>query len=152
MKIGFISATKGKLKNTDAAARDFYAVSSQFRYALSYCEQNYEETYILSIGSLHLIHPDSDLVGIDTDLQYLSKWDKKHWIRSISNEMREFFPLGTELYFHTSNWYNLLFQWLEPDYPIHKPLKGLSIGKQLQYYKQQVGQLPSVKNEEATWN
>ncbi len=151
-KIAFVAASRRHLNNSDAAARDYFAVSPLFRYSLAFCEQTYDETYILSRGSLHLIHPDNNVSDVDTAIESVNKWDKKNWVRSISNEMREFFPVGTELYFHTSNWYNLLFPWLEPDYLITKPTRAMSIGKQLQFYKNHVGALPSVKKEESTWN
>jgi len=151
-RIGFIATTRLHLNNNDAAARDFFAVSPLFRYSLAYCERKYDEVYILSRGSFHLIHPDNSVSDLDVQEEYLSKLEKKNWVRRISNEMREFFPVGTELYFHTSNWHNLLFKWLKPDYLIFKPMKGKAIGKQLQFYKSQVGQLPSIKNKETKCN
>lgn len=160
MKVGFIAATKRQLNyGPDVAVRDQFSVSTQFRYALAYCEKNYDETFVLSIGANHLLYLDSAIGEIDTKLQLgeVDRRAKKVWLREISHEIKEVLPQEAELYFHTPRWYAQLFEWLnkpnvitgEPThFTIYEPLKSIPIGKQLHFYKQQVGQLPSIKNEE----
>lgn len=160
MKIGFIAATKRQLNyGPDVAVRDHFSVSTQFRYALAYCEKHYDQTYVLCIGANHLLYLDSAIGDVDTKT-HLGEFDrryKKMWLRDLAHEIKEVCPDEAELYFHTPRWYARLFEWLHKPhlitgipthFTIHEPLKSMPIGKQLKFYKEAVGQLPSIKNEE----
>lgn len=161
MKTGFIAATKRQLNyGPDVAVRDQFSVSSQFRYALAYCERHYDQTFVLCIGTNDLLHPDSAIGDVNTKIQIeeLDRGAKKAWLRDIAQQIKEVCPQESELYFHTPRWYAQLFEWIhKPDlvtgvpthFTIYEPVKSQSIGRQLHFYKQQVGQLPSYKNEEA---
>ncbi|MEO8581773.1 MAG: DUF6884 domain-containing protein [Patescibacteria group bacterium] len=161
MKTGFICATKRQLNyGSNVAVREHFSSSSYFRYSLAYCEKNYDQIFVLCIGANYLLHPDSAVDDVDTKIQIhdLDRPRKKKWLREISQEIKQVCPQESELYFHTNRWYGLLFEWLhKPDlltsepthFVIYEPLKSMAIGKQLHFYKQQIGQLASIKNKEA---
>lgn len=159
MKTGFVAATKRQLSfGKDVAVRDHFSVSSQFRYALAYCEKHYDQTFVLCVGANELLYPDFAIGDIDTKIQIneLDRGSKKKWLREIAQHIKEVCPQESELYFHTPRWYAQLFEWLhKPDlvtgepthFTVYEPLKSMPIGKQLHFYRQQVGQLPSNINK-----
>lgn len=154
MKVGFIAATKRHLNyKNEVAARDYYSVSTLFRYGLAYCEKNYDQTFIVSFGSPVFLTPDDGVLDVDEAVEQLSRRDKKAWARNISSSIEDFVPNGSDVYLHLPNSYNMLRDWwtlfYKNNFNIHLPMKGMSIGKQIAFYKSDVGQLPSIKNEEA---
>jgi len=154
MKVGFIAATKRHLNyKNEVAARDYYSVSTLPRYILAYCEKNYDQTFIVSFGSPVFLTPDDGVLNVDQDVEQLSRRDKKAWARGISSSIEDFVPLESDVYIHLPNSYNMLKNWwtmfYKSNFNIYLPVKGMSIGKQIAFYKADVGQLPSIKNEEA---
>lgn len=163
MKTGILSVGRRHLEiePTDVAVRDYFGVSQLFRYALAFCEQQYDQVLILAPGHDWVLHPDiavpenfnANLRGQDLDTG-----EQHKWLSSIANQIREYCPPESELFFHTGKWFDQLFTYLsQPDplsgnptcYTFHTPMREqhLRIGKQLAFYKSIVGQLPSVKNE-----
>lgn len=164
MTTGFVSVGKKYLENVipqDVAVRDFYAVARHFRYGLAYSEKKYDQTFVLTAGHTWLLDPNSavpDGIILDIEGKNLSTDDQHNWFVSIADQIRQYCPPESQLYFHTGAWYSQLFTHLsQPDplngsptcYSLHTPMRDLHLpnGKQLAFYKSEVGQLPSVKNE-----
>ena len=163
MTIGFVTVGRKYLKEVvpqEVAARDFYAVAQHFRYALAYCEHQYDQTFILSAGHTWLIDPNSavpDDIRLDIEGKDLSDEEQQRWFKSIADQIREYCHPESQLFFHAGKWYDQLFTHLsQPDplsgsptcYSFHTPMRDMHLinGKQLAFYKSIVGQLPSVKN------
>lgn len=157
MKTALIAATKRQLSHDPSTkVRDHFSPSLLFRYSLAYCEENFDQVFVVCAGTEQLLHPDSLIGDIDTNKQTreLEFRSKKSWLRSIANQLKEHCPQESEIHFHTPKWHFQLIKWLhkpnpitfEPSiYTIVEPLKSMPIGKRLKFYKQQVGQLPSIK-------
>lgn len=162
MTTGFVSVGKRHLdiNPADTAVRDYFSVSQLFRYALAYSEHQYDQTLILAPGHDWIIHPDIAVPeGVDSLIRGkdLSIDEQRNWFTSIANQIREYCPPESQLFFHTGVWYDQLFTYLsQPDpitgnptcYSFHTPMREqhLKIGKQLAFYQSVVGQLPSMKN------
>lgn len=157
MKTALIAATKRQLPyDPNNTVRDHFSTSLLFRYSLAYCEKNFDQVFVVCVGTEQLLHPDSLVDDMDTTKQAneLAYGRKKNWLRSIANQLKEHCPQESEIHFHTPKWYFQLIKWLhkpnpitfEPSiYTVVEPLKSMPIGKRLKFYKQQVGQLPSIK-------
>lgn len=163
MTTGFVSVGRRHLdiNPIDTAIRDYFSVSPLFRYALAFCEQQYDQTLILAPDHDWILHPDIAVPeNLDAGVRGkdLSSEDQKHWFSNISKQIREYCPPESQLFFHTGIWYDQLFTHLsQPDpttgnptcYSFHTPMRDqhMTIGKQLAFYMSQVGKLASVKNE-----
>lgn len=163
MTTGFVSVGRRHLEidPTDVAVRDYFGVSQLFRYSLAFSEKAYDQTLILVPGHDWVLHPD---IAVPDDLnpnlrgQDLNLQDQTQWFSSIADQIREYCPAESELFFHSGKWFDQLFTHLSQPDPIsgsptcftfHTPMRDqhFRIGKQLAFYKSVVGQLPSVKNE-----
>lgn len=156
MKTALIAATKRQLPyDSCTSVRDHFSPSLLFRYSLAYCEKHYDQVFVLCVGTGQLLHPDTLVEGIDTQVQghELTYRYKKDWLRSIANDLKEHCPQESEIHFHTPKWYFQLIKWLhlpnpitfEPSiYTIVEPLKSMPIGKRLHFYKQDLGSAPAI--------
>lgn len=135
MKIAFISCVKTK-RNYTCKAQEMY-ISDLFKKSLNYRKNNYDKTYILSAkyGLLELndiIHP------YEKTLNNMSRIELIKWYNIVLKQINV--DIKDELYFHCGIKYrsgliNLLVN------KCHIPLKGLGLGNQLKFYKQNTDQL-----------
>jgi hypothetical protein len=132
MKVGIISTTARKHSGT-MRARELYSVSPLFRYSLKYCEESYDQTYILSPQN-GLIFPDETVEPNNLSLADKRKSEFKEWQEKVIRQIREQIPQGSELYFHAGNKYKTIIPLL-PDYHCFNQTKNMGIGKQLKFYK-----------------
>ncbi len=133
MKVGIISDTSRHL-NGKTLAGIVFLNSPLFRYSLKFCEKEYGQVYILS-AKYGLISPKDTIESYDVDINAMRKKDFLAWLDKTAKQIKEKFPAGTELYFHTGRRYRQLIPLLEASYTCFEPMKGLALGQKLQKYK-----------------
>lgn len=138
-KIGFVACTKKK-KDYTCEAVDLYSESNLFSMASRYLKMSYDEWFILS-AKHHLIEPSYRLDPYDVTLVKATVEKKKTWASTVAEQITtKFQSRDVDLYFHAGEDYTkYLIPLLEQaGYLCNKPLKGLGIGQQLQWYKERI--------------
>ncbi len=137
MKIGFISCSSKKL-NKKCCAKELYSPSTLFFYALKYCLINYDKTYILS-AKYGLVELEDILEPYNLTLNKMNKEEINNWAQRTSFQIKEKLLISDcdELYFHCGERYCSVIKYLNI-YKIYHPLEGLIIGKQLNFYKENI--------------
>lgn len=140
MKIGLVSCAKTS-KDYPCTGVKMYSDSVLFKAALNYCREHYDLTYILSakyglVGQKQIIHPYNE------ELRKKSIDEIREWSRSVYGQLKnatfESF-LENEYYFHTGLMFRcFLMQWIPKTYC---PVENMTIGKRLQFYKQNTRQV-----------
>jgi len=130
--IGLVSCTRSKLHH-EALARELYMPSALFRKARAYCEQTYDEWYVLS-AKYGLVHPATKLDPYDVTLNNMPVQERRAWGARVWEQLQPLLP--AELFLHAGARYrDPLTPFLERSGVAHNvPLEGLGIGKQLQWY------------------
>ena len=126
MATAFISCSKSK-KSYPAPARDLYQ-GALFKKALAYAEAHFDHVYILS-AKYGVVHPDQIIEPYDKTLKEMSKKEREEWYQLVKKQMQEL-NLSKPYVFFTGHLYCYAFEG-------EKPLEGLSIGKQLQWFNNQ---------------
>ena len=132
--IGLISCVSAKKKYA-TKAKDLYA-SPLFLYSKKYAELRLDKYYILS-AKYGLLKPDDIIEPYEETLNNKSKKERVLWSRKVFNKLSKEISVNDKIVFLAGEKYrefigkylseqNILFQ---------TPLKKLSIGKQLQWYK-----------------
>jgi hypothetical protein len=115
-----------------------YAPSPLFRAAYSYATKNYDAVAILS-AKYGLLLPDDEIEPYELTLKNMTDQQRKLWAEKVVNQLEKRIGLQKikECYFHTGKEYREHLIPLLEDAGIkcHVPLKGLSIGKQMRWYK-----------------
>jgi hypothetical protein len=135
-RVGLIACTKRK-RNYPCPAEELYSESTLFRLASSYCKKTYDDWFILS-AQHHLITPSLTLKPYDKTLVDSPAVEKRQWSKIVFEQIRRDIPLDNSLYFHAgSDYTKYLIELLSyHGYQCFKPLNGLGIGQQLQWYKE----------------
>jgi len=136
MSLGLISCTKSK-QNRRCKASEMYAPSPLFRSAYNYATKNYDAVAILS-AKYGLLLPDDEIEPYELTLKNMTKQERKKWAEKVADQLKERTGLQktSECFFHAGKEYReFLIPILENlGIKCRIPLKGLSIGKQLQWY------------------
>ncbi len=134
MKIAFISCVSKKL-DRPAKAKDLY-ISDLFKKSYTYTKKHFDQVYILS-ALYGLVHPDDIIEPYNKTLNKMKVAERKEWSFNVMRDLIKIITDNDELYFFCGkNYRRFLVDWLPNK--IHIPLKGLGIGKQLQWYKKQL--------------
>jgi len=131
-KIVLISCVSKKLPYK-AKARDLY-ISPLFKMNLEFAKSlNPDKIFILS-AKYGLIDLDKEIDPYNKTLNAMHSIEKKEWANNILCDLRKFVDLDKDefIFLAGENYRKYIIPYLK-DYKI--PLKGLSIGKQLQYLK-----------------
>jgi hypothetical protein len=114
-----------------------YAPSPLFRAAYNYATKNYDAVAILS-AKYGLLLPDDEIEPYELTLKNMTKQERKKWAEKVADQLKERTGLQkiSECFFHAGKEYReFLIPILENlGIKCRIPLKGLSIGKQLQWY------------------
>ena len=130
--IAFIGCSKSKRKE-NYLAQEMYQ-GELFKKALKYCKINFDHIYILS-AKYGLLSLDQQIEPYDQTLNTMSKKERQIWYDLVWNQIKKF-PEHL-IYFFCGENYHLPFRG-------NKPLQGLSIGKQLQWFNQN---MPIIRQE-----
>lgn len=136
MKVALIAGSSRKL-NEKASVERLYGKSPLFRWTLAYCKRNYDAIYVLS-PKYGLLALTDEVEPYEEDLQNKQRLAFKEWLNSVVEQIKKVIPEGSELFFHAGKRHRKLISLLE-EYQCHEPMKSLAIGKQMKWYKEQLG-------------
>ena len=127
-----VACVKGKLDGTHRA-KDLYT-SDFFRKARAYVESRRSPWFILSAKYL-LISPEEMISTYDKTLKNMSAEENRAWAREVLKQAPNILPNARRIVFLAGKDYRgNLFQGLSDlGYTIAVPMKGLGIGKQLNW-------------------
>lgn len=136
MKIGFISCTKKKV-SYKCQAENLYSLSSNFRYALKYCQGNYDKHFILS-AKHGLLQPTDEIEPYDVTLNGASKAVILNWSESVLQQIISTISPGDDLFFHAGeNYLKFLLPGLQgKGFTCTRPLKGVTMFDTPKWYKE----------------
>jgi len=138
MKVILVSCVSKKL-SSKAKAKDLY-VSPLFKFNLKYAKSlNPDKIFILS-AKYGLIDLDEEVEPYNQTLNNMSSKEVRTWADNVLNKLKEVSDLkNDEFIFLAGERYR---KYLIPKITNYKiPLKGLGIGKQLKYLKEQTNNL-----------
>lgn len=142
MKIALVSCTK--LKQDHACkAKELYSPSSLFTKAVSFIEkQGYDDWFILS-AKYGLLSKDTIVEPYDITLNNMIAKERKAWAAPVFEDILKLNP--TQIDFYASEKYRqyLIPSLIEQGISCSVPLKGLGIGEQLHFYKNQLNGVDS---------
>lgn len=125
--IAFIACSKTK-RSVPCKARDMYQ-GALFKKSLQYCLQNYDEVYILS-AKYGLLQLDDIIAPYEFTLNQVSRKEKIQWGIRIQSQLKKHNIMGDFWIYAGKNYY----EFLDGDVP----LRGLPIGKQLQWFNRNI--------------
>jgi predicted RNA-binding protein len=138
---GLISCTKTK-QNHKCKASEMYSASDLFKKAYDYCTKKYDAVAILS-AKYGLILPHDEIEPYDLALSGMSSEEREAWAERVFKQMKSRLNLKDidKVYFHAGENYreHLIPKLEEICITCEAPLKNLSIGKQLAWYKEHNG-------------
>lgn len=118
-------------------AGELFKKSPLFRYAIEFCEKHYDKTFVLT--PRHGLLPlEKEVKPYDIALDNVQRRALREWLEKVAEQIRKEIAEGSELYFHSGNRFRKVIPLLEKDYKCIAPMKGMGIGQQLQFYKQQL--------------
>lgn len=126
-------ACAGTKRGTPAPAEDLY-ISSLFSKSCEYAKRNADGWFILS-AKHGLLHPGTITAPYDLTLNTMPKADRRAWAERVMTDLRPLLEPGDRVTFLAGQHYREdLVPLLEAHgCVINLPLKGLGIGKQLQW-------------------
>lgn len=133
--IGLLATARTKAIEA-APVKDFYK-SPLFIKTVAYAEKVYNRYYFYNAKD-GLLFPDQVMAPYNVSIKTFTEKEKREWAGHVVSALRRLeSPEFIKVYLHGGQVYR---RWLEPaltDYGFHYevPLKGMSIGKQLQWYK-----------------
>ena len=135
-KIVLISCVSKKL-NHKSKAKDLY-ISALFKYNYQYAQLlNPDRIFILS-AKYGLIDPDDEIEPYDETLNTKSRNEIREWSLKILSDLNQKTNLKEdEFIFLAGNNYRMFLITKITNYKV--PLKGLTIGKQLSFLKNSIG-------------
>jgi hypothetical protein len=134
-KIALVSCVKKK-RTSAAPARDLY-VSHLFGLMRHYAESHADIWYILS-AQYGVLAPEQVVEPYERTLNTMPKKERVEWAEGVKRQLLAKLPAGAEIILLAGLRYR---EEIEPflrelGFSVSVPLKGLSIGKQLQWLKQ----------------
>lgn len=137
MKIALISCVSKKKLGTHKA-EDLY-ISDWFIKAKQYIKQNYKEWYILS-AKYGLIRPDNIIENYNEYLPKTTLIYRKWWADNIFENLINNYNNSIMVDIFAGKHYRkyLIPLLLSKNYIVNIPLKGLGIGEQLKWFKNNI--------------
>lgn len=135
-KIALISCVKTKRKTSTPIDAKLLYISDLFTKSLNYCKCNYDEVYILS-AKYGLLSLTDKVMPYEFTLKNQNANYKIAWAIKVADQLSKILNTNDEIYYHCGNEYREhLIKLLRNKHYI--PLKGVSFGNQLKFYKNQV--------------
>lgn len=135
MKVALIACSKNK-QNQLCKAEEMYDKSTLFKKAKNYVQnQNYDQWFILS-AKYGLLRPEEIITPYDKTLNNMNSKEIKQWSEDVFNKLNNYNLHEIDLY-AGDKYRKYLIPLLESqNIKCNIPLKGMGIGKQLQFYTQ----------------
>lgn len=131
MKVALVSCAKKKRFGCHAA-KDLYT-SALFKLTFQYASKNYDRVFILS-AHYGLLDPNESVQTYDKTLRDMSGAQRRKWASDVLLQICLYIPREAEIHYFCGELYR--------KYLIGRlgrveavPLQGMRIGKQLQWYK-----------------
>nr|WP_145401728.1 DUF6884 domain-containing protein [Paenibacillus xylanexedens] len=139
--IALIGCAKNKL-NTKSKSKDIYT-GDLFKKSKTHVEKHHDGFFILS--ALHgLLEPEKEIEPYDYTLNDLTKKQIEEWSESVHKQLLSAIKEGenVELFIYAGDKYRkFLLPLLEKSgFKVSVPLKGLGIGQQLAWFKDNIGE------------
>ena len=133
--VALVSCVKQK-RGLASPARDLYT-SQLFRGLRRYAETHADTWYIMS-AEYGVLHPDEVVEPYERTLNKMPKRDRRAWSQKVQQQLLDLLPPDAEVILLAGQRYR---EDIEPflrerGYSVSIPLQGLTIGKQLQWLKQ----------------
>ncbi|MCK9179211.1 MAG: hypothetical protein M0P93_09430 [Candidatus Cloacimonetes bacterium] len=137
MKIALVSCAKLK-QDYPCQAQEMYLPSTLFSKAIKYIkQQNYDKWFILS-AKYGLLNPNVLIEPYDLTLNNMKSEEIKKWSQKVFNQLIEYNIIEIDFY-AGEKYRKYLIPLLEnKSIKYNIPLKGLGIGKQLQFYTKEL--------------
>lgn len=137
IKIALISCTKLK-QDYPCQAKEMYLPSNLFSKAISYIKkQDYDKWFILS-AKYGLLKPHKIITPYDLTLNNMKSEEIKEWSIKVFNQLIKYDIYRIDFYVG-EKYRKYLIPLLEvKNIKCNIPLKGLGIGQQLRFYKQNI--------------
>lgn len=142
----FLVSCVGQKLNRAAAAADLYQ-SDWFKKAREYVELERHPWFILS--ALHgLVKPDQIISPYNVTLKGQKKADRRAWAGKVFAQIRAEIAPDSHLWILAGKSYRDPLETLLQDagYRVHVPMRGLGIGKQLRWLKENIASLKKGQN------
>lgn len=136
MKIALISGTSRKF-DKPMPAGELYKKSPLFRYGIEFCQRQYNQVFVLS-PKYGLLPVDKEIEPYDLALANIQRRAFKEWIEKVVEQIKQTILEGSELYVHAGKRFRKLIPYLK-DYQCHEPMANMGIGRQLKWYRKQLG-------------
>jgi hypothetical protein len=131
----YLVSCVSKKSQTAAPARELY-VSPWFRAARRYVEASGDPWFILS-AKHGLISPAQAIAPYDETLNKMTIGERRAWAARVMAQMDEIVPASRAVVvFGGIRYREFLMEHLERRASVEVPMKGLGIGKQLQWLNQ----------------
>mgnify|MGYP003651672992 CR=1 FL=1 len=121
----------GQKLDAPAPAKDLYR-SRLFRLCRNYAELTADKWLILS-AKHGVIDPDAVIEPYDQTLSKFPKVERVKWDSLVSHQLSEF--MGDEIVSLAGNDYS---RWMTSPFDIRRPMRGMGIGKQMQYLTREI--------------
>jgi len=133
MRIGLVSCAKTKQKGVHPA-KELYC-SALFRQAFSFAVATCDRVYILS-AKHGLLMPETRIRDYNVTLNSASRHERQRWGKRVLQQLENRVAPGDELFFFCGKKYReYLTPALHGKCHLLMPLRGLSLGQQLHWYK-----------------
>lgn len=135
--VALVSCSKKKRAGMHRAAELYN--SPLFKFSFRFASRSCDEIWILS-AKHGLVHPDKKIKSYNRSLKTVPRQEQRKWARRVAKAVTRHFPKGTKLEFYCGEVYlRDLISLLNTSFVCIAPLRGLSLGKQLQWYKERIG-------------
>lgn len=132
MRIALIACSKTK-QSGKHKAQELYT-SLLFRLAWGYVSQHFDKIFILS-AKYGLLDPEKYVKDYDLTLNTMSIDERRNWSARVAKQIRQEVGADDELHFFCGKRYREFTAMSFREQTCLYPLKGLGIGRQLQWYK-----------------
>jgi len=130
MKIAFIGCGKQK-KRIPCKAKAMYQ-GILFKKALQYCQQNFDQVWILS-AKYGLLHLEDVIEPYDLSLMSFTKEERMEWAKKVKSQLIAREVSGDFTFFAGK----LYIEYLIGNKPF-EDMGGMSIGKRLQWFSKNI--------------
>lgn len=138
MKIALVSCTKLK-QDYLCEAQEMYLPSQLFKKARSYIEQNKYDAWFILLAKYGLLKPMDIIEPYNITLNTMKKNEIVEWSYKVYDQLCQIELSQVDFYAGEKYRKHLLPLLQNKNIICNIPLKGLSIGQQLQFYKQKGG-------------
>ena len=139
MRIALVSCAKNK-QAIAAPARDLYT-SQLFAYQRRYAEKFADGWYILS-AEHGVLHPDEMIAPYERSLNNMPIAERRCWASRVQHELLSVLTDATQVIILAGQRYKADVEPFLADHgmSVVVPMEGLTIGRQLRWLKNEVGQ------------